>query len=305
MKTTTLAFLAACLTLVGLCGRAATEPLSWAPPELEDPIVLNLKVGDRVPKMDKSRDYLVKLPSDTPWIGELNLYGGRNVVLIGGEIHFPSEDVDASFGLNEEGKTKRSHRALYLHGQTGTIHIEGVLFSGPTIREGINIDERHPNCVVQIQNLRCETITGTRAGHHADVIQTWAGPAELRIDRLTGISTYQGFFMLPNQHFHVGEGKDGFYPTKWTFRNINLNGTETSAYLLWCPEKHTFPIEVDNVWVRPKSSRTNDRDAFLWPKPKQANDATWKDVKVGTPPGGDFVPKGAAGLGYVSPGYKK
>ncbi|WNB85439.1 hypothetical protein [Cellulomonas sp. ATA003] len=45
------------------------------------------------------------------------------------------------------------------------------------------------------------------------------------------------------------------------------------------------------------------RDGFLWPKGDGAGTAAWPSVQVGTPPTGDFVPAGTAGVGYTSPGY--
>lgn len=284
-------------------GPVAGKPLAWAPPRLENPVILDLAAEPkhRSFKLDKAKDYIVRLPQDRPWIGELNLYGGRNVVLIGGEVRIPSPEEDPSFGDDENGKPRRSRRALYIQGQTGTLHIEGLLLSGAGLHEGINIAEREPDCVVQLQNVRCETVHGSFSANHADVIQTWAGPAELRIDGLTGFTTYQGFFLLPNQHFPVGKG--GFLPTRWDFRRINLVGTDSSAYLLWCPDRHGFPIAIADVWLSPAQKKAGNRDMFLWPKPAATGDDTWSAVRVGMPPEGDFVPEGLAGRNYVSPGY--
>lgn len=290
--------------LAGLSANETPSPvqkLAWAPPELEDPIVIQLGHEHRSLKLDRSKDYRIELPRDAPWVGELNIYGGRNVVVIGGEIHIPDGAEDPAYADDVPKDRQKSHRALYLKGQTGTIHVEGVLFSGGGLKEGINLDERAPGCVVQLQNIRCETLHGSYKGHHADVLQTWAGPAVLRIDRLTGLSEYQGFFLLPNQHFALD--KDGFRPTRWEFRHINLLGTPASAYLLWCPEHHGFPIDIEDVWVRPAPRVAGNRDMFLWPKPHAAKDDTWNAVHEGEPPDGDFVPAGVAGLGYASPGY--
>ena len=296
--TKTTAFL---LLALALPAWAETKPLSWAPPKLTNPETIKLGENHRSLKLDKTRDYLIKLPEDKPWIGELNIYGGRNVVVIGGEIHIPSPDEDPSFA--DDAQPKRSRRAVYLKGQSGTIHVEGVLISGAGLKEGFNLDERAPGCIVQLQNIRVDKLVGSYSGHHADVIQTWAGPSELRVDGLTGHTTYQGFFMLPNQHFQVDEG--GHLPTRWDFRRINLVGTDESAYLLWVPNNHAFPIDIEDVWVRPASRSAGNRDMFLWPKPDKEKDKTWEKVQEGIPPAGDFVPEGVAGLGYRSPGYCK
>lgn len=280
-------------------GKAAAAKLSWAPPKLDHPETIEL--GDHRDwglKLKKDRDFIIKLPKDRPFIGELNIYGGHNVVLIGGEIRIPDGEENPDYA---EGR-KKSKRAVYIQGSTGTVHIEGIHITGKGLHEGFNIAEREPGCIVQLQNIRVELLHGSYSKNHADVIQSWAGPAELRIDRLTGFTEYQGFFLLPNQHFPLDKG--GFLPTKWDFRNINLVGDlQKSAYMLWCPDNHGFPIEITNVWVRPAEKKKGDRDAFLWPKPKAKGDKTWEKVKVGIPPGGDFVPEGVPGLKYRSPGY--
>ena len=290
----------AVLSASSLFGAAPAKPrqLSWAPPKLDNPETIELAPDrGRGLKLKQDKDYLIKLPKDKPFIGELNIWGGRNVVIIGGEIHIPDGEEDPRYG---EGKDKKSKRAVYLQGSKGTVHLEGIHITGKGLCEGFNIAEREPGCIVQLQNIRVEQLHGSYSKNHADVIQSWAGPAELRIDGLTGYSEYQGFFLLPNQHFPLDKG--GFMPTKWDFRNINLMGDlEKSAYLLWVQEKHDFPIEIDNVWTRPATKKTGDRSAYLWPK----GDKVWEKVKEGVPPGGDIVPAALVGINYVSPGYVK
>lgn len=272
------------------CG-ALARPLAWAPPKLEKPVTVKVTDARRSLKLDQAKDYIVELPKDRPLHGQLSIWGGRNVVVIGGEIL----------------ATPADKRAVYLQQNTGTMHFEGVLIRGENpgdLKEGFNFNHRQTNCIVQIQNVRVEKVHGSRAGHHADLIQTWAGPAELRIDRFTGFTQYQGMFLLPNQHFPAAKG--GFPPKKWVFKNINIVGDEDSAYMLWVPGPDgQFPMEIEDVWVQPRKNARGNRDAYLWPKPKQAGDHFWDDVKEGIPPGGDFVPEGVAGRNYVSPGYEQ
>ena len=173
------------------------------------------------------------------------------------------------------------------------MHIEGLAITGPGLGEGFNLDQRE-GAVVQLQNIRVETVQGTEEGHHADVIQAWAGPAELRVDGLTGSTNYQGFFLLPNQ---FGDQPD---PELFDLRRIDLTGEDGTGYLLWRDEDG-WPVETSDVWVSPPSGE-DDRETFLWPR-EDASDGSWGDVQVGTPPGGSFVPEGAAGVGYESPGY--
>jgi len=171
------------LTMVSAAVSAAPQAkprlLSWAPPKLVDPETIQLQDHrDWGLKLKKDRDYLIKLPKDTPFIGELNVYGGHNIVIIGGEIHIPDEAEDPRY---KEGKGMKSRRALYLQGSTGTVHVEGLHITGRGLHEGLNIAEREPGCIVQLQNIRVELLHGSYAKNHADVIQSWAGPAELRI----------------------------------------------------------------------------------------------------------------------------
>jgi hypothetical protein len=168
--------------------------------------------------------------------------------------------------------------------------------SGKGLTEGVNLNQRQ-GATVQFQNVRMETVHGSREAHHADLIQTWAGPAKLRIDRFTGHTSYQGFFLLPNQHF-----QDGPKPRLFDFRHMNIHGTDRAGYMLWLPTPAGFTVDVHDVWVSPNPKRNADRDQFLWPKPS-TGDTSWAGVKVGAPPEGDYVPAGSVGLNYVSPGY--
>ena len=284
-----LALLAGCAT--NAQNNPAPEPrkLTWAPPELKNPKTIQVTETHRSLKLDQTKDFIVELPKDKPLHGELAIWGGRNVVVIGGEICL----------------TNGGWRAVYLQQNTGVMHFEGIHIRGEppeSLKEGFNFNHRQTNCIVQIQNVRVEKVHGTRAGHHADIIQTWAGPAELRIDGLTGHTQYQGMFLLPNQHFTLAT--DGFLPKKWVFKNINIIGDEDSGYMLWAPAKNEqWPMEIENTWVQPKTDKRGHRDLYLWPKPQQENDTFWQNVKEGIPPGGDFVPLGLPGRNYVSPGY--
>lgn len=262
------------------------QPLTWAPPVLVDPTTVQITEDNRNLKLDKQRDYHLLLPTDRPLLGGLTIYGGRNVVLIGGVVQVPTKE--------EAPDAVKGRRALYLKAQTGTIHLEGIHFRGEDLAEGINLDQRE-GAIVQLQNLRFDLLHGTRKGHHSDLVQTWAGPRELRIDGLTGSTSYQGFFLLPNQHF------DGPQPERWDFRRMDITGTQDSAYLLWSPDETPWPIELTEVWLQPSPKKTN-RDGFLWPKPSTGN-CPWESASVGPAPAGEFVPEERVGLGYVSPGY--
>ena len=260
-------------------GSTLGASLSWSPPELEDPEVIEISPENLSLKLELTKDYRLVMP-ERPLTHSLSVYGGRNVVLIGGEIRIESGDGEGA-------------RGLYLRDQTGTVHVEGLLLSGEKLAEGINLDQRL-GAVVQLQNIRIEGVDGSRDGHHADLLQSWAGPRQLLIDGLSGETGYQGFFLLPQQ---FGDQEE---PEIVDLRRVDIAGdADGSAYMLWRDDAE-WPVVTDQVWVAPTVEDLEDRPRFLWDR---AGEDSWKDVRVGLPPDGSFVPPGSAGVGYESPGY--
>jgi hypothetical protein len=284
----------AALLIVLLPGGSNAPKLRWAPPALHQPTTVSAAdataSGDsaHVLRLRPNQDYRVRMP-DTPLTGRggLVIEGGRNVVLIGGEIDIPMQPGSAP--------SSDSRRGLYLNDQTGTVHVEGLLIRGPDLSEGINLSEPL-GAVVQIENVRVEGVHARDesgfSDNHPDVLQTWAGPAELRVDRLSGSTDYQGLFLAPNE---FGSQPP---PRQVLLSHVDLRPTtmaNCSCLMLW--KGGSFPMQLDDVWVIPHPS-TNLAHT-LWPSPIQ-----WGGVRDGTPPGGQFVPVGVAGLSYISPGYR-
>jgi hypothetical protein len=261
---------------------ASTDALRFAPPTLTNPTTVRPTNSSRTLQLDPNRDYIIEMPS-SPLVGELGLKitGGRNVVLIGGEIHHPQW---------WPAGMASSNRGLFLVDQTGTVHVEGLYISG-LLTEGIQLDQTK-GARVQLQNIRVDRVVGSQDGNHADLLQTWSGPRELLIDGFSGSTTYQGFFLTPNQSY------SGPPPERVEIHNVDISGTAESRYLYW--SEGTFPITMSNVWATPSSSRVSNTDQFLWPK----GTGVWSTVKIGDPPGGDLVTSGEAGIGYRSPGYR-
>tara|TARA_B100000941_G_C28502662_1_gene555314 strand:- start:1244 stop:2755 length:1512 start_codon:yes stop_codon:yes gene_type:complete len=274
--------LAMLLWVLGLTVESQAQTLSWAPPELVNPITVNVTSSYRSLNLDTNQDYIIQMPT-TPLTanGGLNIIGGHNVVLIGGEIRFDTPLPD--------GFHPTARRGLFVKQSTGTVHIEGLLITGDYLLEGINIDMRDPNAVLQLQNIRIDTVTGSYDGNHADCVQTWGGPSELRIDRMTGRTTYQGFFLHPEQFADTT-------PILFDMRNINIIGLPGAAYLYW--QATDYPLVTQNCWASPDADSPWPT-GVLWPK----NDPVWGDVQQGVPPTGDFVTTNV-GINYVSPGYQ-
>jgi hypothetical protein len=272
---------------------ARSSRLLWAPPSLSNPVTVEAagadRHGDIAHQLDlsPSRDYIVRMPPG-PLPGGLTIQGGHNVVLIGGEIDVPMQPGPSP--------SPESRRGLYLTEQTGTAHVEGLLIRGPDLSEGIDLSEPD-GAVVQVENVRVEGVHARDETHfsdnHPDVLQTWAGPAELRVDRLSGSTDYQGLFLAPNQ-FGLQPP-----PRQVTLSRVDLQpismAQRCSCYLLW--EAGSFPIRSTDVWLIPHPSRSFA--GSVWPSV-----ASWAGVMDGAPPRGQFVPVGVAGPSYLAPGYR-
>ena len=275
------------------------QKLRWAPPQLTMPTTVKVGPGGGQFTLQSGKDYVVKVGDVS---GPVRLIGGRNIVLIGGHITIPWAGADASIS---------SRLGLYLKGQTGTVHVEGLLIdnAGGDLSEGIQINA--PDAVLQIQNVRIDGVHARDevnfSDNHPDLIQPWGGLQALRIDHLSGTTDCQGFFLVGN------EGPIG----RVDLRNIDIVGTSTSRYLFWQAQK--IPVHIDNMWISPAPSRS--LGGSVWPDknhapPTQAlvNDdgsVGWTPetgitglVFPGSPPDGKFVPAGSVGPGYVSPGYE-
>ncbi len=284
----------------------ADKKLRWSPPKLENPVTITLGEGVTSNTLDKTKDYIVKLPAKRK-VGATILEGGRNIVIIGGYITVPTGNKPQDI----------NSRAIYIKNAEGTVHIEGVLIdnSGNSDFDGIAICA--PSAVVQIQNCRIMGLTGLFKGTHSDIVQPWGGVKELRIDRLTGSSNYQGLF-IPQDLAPIGSAVISHVDMKALPNSYHPNGT----YLLWFTKDQdgnsVYPITFEEVYIIPLEGRTAGQTVWPHVKSPQAiaavqngKEISWPTLKSvkgvvteGAPPGGEFVPEGVAGLDYSSPGYE-
>jgi hypothetical protein len=232
---------------------ARAARLAWPVPALHDPQVIELTPGHTKLVLNLHRDYVLKLPRGRPLSAPqgLSIWGGHNVVLVGGTVSVPDKSGAAS-----------------LQAQTGTIHIEGVRFTGPRLMEGIDLNEPR-GATVELENVYIDTVHGSYKTNHADLIQSWAGPRRLLVDGLIGATQYQGFFLLPNQ---LDKGPP---PQLFDLRNVYINDRQ-GAYALWLQTQPRVPLHTSGVYVSPNPQRTW-RGWWLWPKP---GDATWNRVQA-------------------------
>jgi len=256
-------------------GVSQDERLTWAPPALEDPEIVRVTADDSTLVLEDGQDYVVELPDDEPLVteGGLSISGGEDVVIMGGEIRVPD---DAEVGLERRG--------LYLKEQTGTVHVEGVRFAG-SLSEGINLSQPD-GATVQLENIVIDEVLGSRDGHHADLLQTWAGPARLRVDGFSGSSDYQGMFLEPMEY---GDEE----PEDFDLRRLRIAAVDSHGYALWGPDDADY-LEVSDSEV----TLERDRGRSQTFEPEDA----WDDVDV-VEEFSDGMPAGEPGVGYVSPGY--
>jgi len=271
--------------------------LLWKPPTLTNPITLNVSNSLHEFSLNAGQDYIIKMPS-TPLTasGGLVLIGGRNIVIIGGEISRPNSvnDIAASYGI-----------ALYR--QTGTVHIEGMWVHGVGIGQAILIahtDQTSANSVIQVENTRLESLHQV-GDVHTDTIQSYGGPGQLRLFQDTLISNG---VTLQTQPCDVGNGPT---PHNWDYRRLNLVHQTADAYALW---KNCTPWSEfhQDIWLKTNPNHVAAAYNSAWAggncwtcwNPGGSWPITGETIKLGLRPQGDWVPVGAAGIGYVSPGYQ-
>ena len=308
--------------------RASSPKLTWAPPPCGDSrhscatYDVSNTGSHQYLRLDNSKDWIVKLPS-VPVVGGLDIDGGHNVSIIGGEIDLTTPcttDSGPCHGIN-------------LHtgpDSTGEIFIEGVLIKNPDpthsgyTGDGIDVNTSAVSTVT-IQNLRIEGIDGCDAGGsqaHADVFQPYgATGAVIRIDHLTGTTDYQGMQIPP----------DISSPSSGDYRNVNIDvlpnahpgcAGNNDRYAWWLtadsPPCGVYPMTLINDYaLEPDGSLAinavwPDTDATFGCRAQAGNGVvTWPQLPAvtggihnGLPPGGDFVPPGVAGVNYRSPGYQ-
>lgn len=285
--------------------------LTWYPPTgWENFTRVTVPAGGGTVTLNDSTDYLLSAPRRIT--GPVVIKGGRNVVWRGGHI-----DIDAAPG-----------RALVVVDgaaavQGRIVHLEGLLIEGDRLNEGVDLNAAR--AVVQIQNVRVQDLNLADGGH-PDVVQPWGSYSVLRIDKLTGVTDYQGLFLRVDLSNHPVGGEV-------RMRRVNIRAIRTSGstghtlYSIW--NDSTGTIRTDQVYAEPHRDGRNGPTAAdatvlvqngVRVEPVTARDGrmTWPSyptkvqnfdgtelggIYAGPPPGGDFVPAASVGLSYVPPGY--
>jgi hypothetical protein len=260
--------------------QASVAPLT--PPQLSLPTTIQISDTNRRLHLDSGRDYVVQMPA-TPFTvpGGISIVGGRNVVIIGGEIFddspiSPSESADNAYGI-------------YLEDQTGTVHLEGLWIHGRGIGQALVLAQ-FAGATVQVQS--CRLVALHPVGHvHTDGIQSWAGPAQLRLNNVTIRTAGVGIQTQPHQFRPVALGR-------WEYRRVNIVQMTRDAYALWKASGHGgwWRENHEDLWVKNLGN-------VAWPTRRHWNPGGPASVEGnpfsrGLPPRGDFVQARAVGLAY-------
>ncbi|MDX6549310.1 MAG: hypothetical protein QOG33_2860 [Gaiellales bacterium] len=300
-------------------------------PQMVTPTVIPLHVGDDILRLDDSKDYILQMPAEKK-TGALVIRGGRNVEVIGGYMSIATASSVGAGAANiviSDGVAPVDGRV---------VRIEGVQIdaSSGVEADGIRIDA--PHAVVQVVNTRITGLLGSLATTHADLIQPWGGVKELDVDGFTGASHYNSFYLRrENNPLLPPIGKVVMHDVN-VYGLSNPAGSdppETISAISIGTQPYTpsdtqsttncqvaGTIQLDNFYALPASKRPGSfvypRDSMTtsgcpaqvsadgtsvdWPSLRASSGGTVTGVvRVGAPPGGDFVPLGMAGLGYVAP----
>lgn len=274
-----------------MAAEAGSDPLAFAPPpSYRSYRVMDLSartsLGTTAIKLGAG-DWLIKLPTDHPINAPVGLQvtlrsatdRPHDVVIIGGEVRVTGND------------STRVERSAYLNSWTGTFFLEGVHFTSidGNLGEGIDAHASAPGATLVLQNIQIDLLHGSAAGHHADALQVWNGPYNLRVDGFEAATQYQGMFLLPDQQY------TGSYPAGGVYdlRRVHLDSTTATGYALWRNASTT--LRTDQVFVDAAAARVSS-GTVRW------SSALWPDVQVNVPHGS--VLTGTPGYGYVSPGYR-
>jgi hypothetical protein len=252
-------------------------------PTLENPITVEVSDSNRLLLLENERDYVIDMPP-MPLTAEggLTIVGGRNVVIIGGEIFNDTPIAPTEPSSNAYG--------LYLKEQTGTVHVERLWIHGRGVGDGLVLSQAM-GATIQVQDCRFATLHPVTTNVHTDGIQSWAGPTRLSVRNLTIRTAGVGLQVQPRQ----------FSPVPidlWSFERVNVVQTTSDAFALWKGSGYgSWWQEVHkDFWVK-------NLGHYAWPSashwdPDGPAEVSGQRVKRGIPPKGSFVQSRSVGLRY-------
>jgi hypothetical protein len=249
-------------------GAPPIRPSTWDRPKLAHPQTITITASNHNLKLAQNQDFILRCPSGRVMLpSKLTIWGGHNVVLENCNLHVGQDWVG------------------YLQNQTGTLWIHDVHLGGAHLTGGLQLQE--PGATVVMRDVLFDRVYGSLHTNHAELIQTWCGPKRLLVDGLTGSTTYQGLFLLPNQWCKARL-------TQFDLRHVDIDDTK-GAVALWIGDVNggtpSLRLNVSDVYIKPPVER-RWRGWWLQPQPPSA---TWSRALAGAPPGGHYVKPTSAG----------
>lgn len=304
---------------------AESEKLLWPAPAFSETVQIPFIDQQQRIVLDDDIDYRIVLP-DQPLTHRLDIVGGRNIVIVGGAFRLKGYT---------DTETNRAALAFWYNDDNRrllrTIHVEGIHFDMTEARDRDAIALNDEFATFQIQNIRFFNVNGDHLGLHPDAIENWGGAKRVRIYKATVVTDHQGFLLSPLQptqtrpiehvdirkvDFRRNAGVYGSYPNHkcpiflWLvhYRQETCVTYNAGAYL-----SEVYALHPENCWdfgMNTAMPNTLQPAGCLAQVSTDSTELTWPtlsitgSVKQGTPPKGEFVPNGLAGVNYVSPGYR-
>ncbi|MFK7849212.1 MAG: hypothetical protein AB8G77_28245 [Rhodothermales bacterium] len=305
-------------------GSVVEKRLLWLAPAYTRTVFVHFKDEQQKVFLEDGFDYKIVLP-DTALTHRLDIWGGGNLCIIGGAFKLKGYD---------DTNTNKAALAFWYGNSdrvdTRTIHVEGLLFDMAEARDRDALALNDENAIFQVQNVRFENINGDHLGLHPDAIENWGGAKEVRIYKSTVITDHQGFLLSPLQptqtdpleyvdiqkvDFRRNDGQYGSYPDHkcpiylWL---VHYQQESCMTYTRGAFLSDVYAKHADSCWdfgMNDAMPNTIQPLGCLAEVNERGDEMSWPQfgftgvMKQGTPPGGEYVPEGVAGIGYESPGY--
>lgn len=241
---------------------------------------------------------------DSPVTTRLNLSGGHNWLIVGGEIN-----------INGSCQTSDACNGLTVSGATGVIYVEGLYMHGSTLNDGFKGNS--PNATWIMQNSLINGVHGTQSTYHSDCWQPYGGFQHFYMDYVTCYTTMQGGMIKSDGPVPWGD-------TDW--RNVNIVGfNDVDGWpinvILGCCNRYGVPytkgpIHSSGLYLLPDpghnggtlSGNMAPSADFTFTKDSSGAQvaATWNSsaltftgtITKGRPLGGDYVTPAMVGMGY-------
>lgn len=304
-----------------------SKALLWSPPVLPSPTIWNVTTADHSRSFTDTEDVRIYLPS-TPLVhgaaggASIQIQGGRNIIMVGGEIRRDNEDLGASPSVID-------HYGIYLVNNVGHVFIEGVTCWGNGLGQALIIQcsRNDVSPTVTVQNCVLSPNHTTTAGIHPDSVQIISGPTNFRMYQNTQRSSGTAMQMQPytgwTGHTAAVSGFD-FRRADWITQlphtdpspgSFGLSKSATGGSTTPWAEYHDdiYYQENPNHGSAGSPNYSTEADTGTWTPDWgawQPGDDLWPNITGtaivhGFRPGGDLVVDGRnSGLTYASPGYR-